>query len=890
MMSSDDDSSDTIRPQDQLAKNTTVGHYRIIEMLGSGGMGEVYLAEDTELNRKVALKFLPPHLCHDADCRSRFKREAQTAAKLNHFNIVTIHEVSEFKGRPFIAMEHLEGLTLDLYLKEKQPDLEEMVRLAIQICQGLQEAHSQGIVHRDIKPGNILVDMKGRAKILDFGLATIKGMNKITKAGSTLGTVNYMSPEQTRGEELDNRSDIFSLGVVLYQMITGRLPFTGDHEPAVVYAIGFEEPEPLARFKSRVPDELQRIVCKSLAKDPALRYQHADELLADLKRCSKRELPLIETKSRPDYWNRYVVTSAVAILLVVAGYWAARTYLFPHESKSDTKRKMLAVLPFENLGAPEDDYFADGMTEEITTCLIGLSGLGVISRTSSMNYKKTVKSLKQIGRELNVDYVLEGTIRWDKRGTGSRVRINPQLIRVSDDLHLWASSYDTIITDVFGVQSTIAREVAAALDVALLQSERELLSRKVEVNPKAYDYYLRGKQYFSVAGYPHKEVHLAEKMQLKAIELAPDFAQAYAELGLIYSEMCWERTNPSAECLNDAKRMIETALRLAPDMAESHQALGWYYYHGLRDFDRALVEFSRVLKMQPNNAMARASMAWVQRRQGKWKDAIEGLQMVVLLDPREAWYKYELGFTYFYCRQYEDAIARFEEVIDLQPNTPAAYLVKSFSLLNLTGETRQAREVLDDGRTCIGRTPELTWFEVYYDLCDRDYEHALSLLTAPGCVLHPNNPDSTDYYLMKGATLQQLQREGDAKICLDSARAILENKLAEAPESAALLSSLARVCIGLGQSERAIELATRATKLVPVAADALAGPDFILNLAMVYAQTGHEQKAEELLDYLLAIPNYVSVNALKLFPEFSLLRSRPRFQELLKKDRQAIAF
>lgn len=886
-MSSDDDSSDFIRPQEQLTKNSVVGHYRIIEKLGTGGMGEVYLAEDIELNRKVALKFLPSHLCHDAECRSRFKREAQAAAKLNHPNIVTIHEVSEFKGRPGIVMEHLEGLTLERHLIEKRPNLEETVDLAMQVCEGLQEAHSQGIVHRDIKPANILIDKKGRAKILDFGLAIIKGADKVTKAGSTLGTVSYMSPEQTRGEELDSRSDIFSLGVVLYQMITGQLPFRGDHEPAVIYAIGFEEPEPLARFKSGVPPELQRIVSKSLAKDPALRYQHADELLADLKRCFKRELSPVDAKSRFDYWNRYVVTSAVAVLLVIAGYWVATTYFISQESKSDTKRKMLAVLPFENLGSPEDDYFADGMTEEITTCLIGLSGLGVISRTSSMQYKKTEKSLRQIGKELNVDFVLEGTIRWDKRSTGSRVRINPQLIRVSDDLHLWAESYDTVLTDLFGVQSTIAREVAAALDVALLQSEDERLSRKIEVDPKAYDYYLRGKKYFSIAGYHHKEVRLAEKMQLKAIELAPDFAQAHAELGLIYAEMYWEGTDPSEECLKQARRMIDKALALAPHAAESHQALGWYYYHGLRDFGRALDEFSRVLELQPNNAMARASMAWVQRRQGKWKEAIDGLQTVVLLDPREAWYKYELGFTYFYCRRYHDAIARFDEVIDLQPNTPAAYLVKSFALLNLTGETRQAREALDDGKACTGRTPQLTWFEVYYDFCDKDYEHAFGLLTSPGVVLHPNNPDSSDYYFMKGACLSKMKKLSAAEVYFDSARVKLESRLAQSSESAALLSSLARVYTWLGKSDKAIESATRATRLLPVSADALTGPDYILDLAMVYAQTGHEEKAMELLDYLLSIPNFVSVNALKLLPEFNHLHSNPRFQELLKKDNRS---
>ena len=417
-----------------LTTGTQVGHYRIIDKIGAGGMGEVYLAEDTKLDRHVALKFLPSDCCRDEGIRARFQREAQAAAKLNHPNIVDIHEVSDYRGRPFIAMEYVEGLPLNTHIKEEAPALGKTVELAIQICEGLAKAHEAGIVHRDIKPANILIDRDGRARILDFGLATIKGVDKLTKTGSTMGTLSYMSPEQTRGEVLDERSDIFSFGVVLYEMITGQLPFKGDHEPAVIFAIGFEDPEPLARYKTGVPNELQRIVSKALAKSKDERYQHADDLLADLRTFSKQDLLSPGGKPRGDVWNRYVVASAAAVILVIAGYWLATTYIRHGAGSPESRRKMLAVLPFTNLGAPDQEYFADGMTEEITTCLAGLSGLGIISRTSSMQYKNTDKSLKQIGKELGADYILEGTIRWEKKESESRVRISPQLIRVSDDL------------------------------------------------------------------------------------------------------------------------------------------------------------------------------------------------------------------------------------------------------------------------------------------------------------------------------------------------------------------------------------------------------------------------------------------------------------------------
>jgi TolB-like protein/Flp pilus assembly protein TadD len=581
-----------------------------------------------------------------------------------------------------------------------------------------------------------------------------------------------------------------------------------------------------------------------------------------------------------------VVTSAVALLLAIVGYWGITKFLAKDGQNPESARKMLAVLPFENLGSPEDEYFADGMTEEITTSLASLSGLGVISRTSSMQYKRTEKSLKQIGKELNVDYVLEGTIRWEKTGSESRVRISPQLIRVFDDSHVWANRFDAVLTDVFQVQSTIAHEVATALDVTLLQTEQEVLSRKLDVDPRAYDYYLRGKQYFSVARSQQRELRLAEMMHLKAIELAPGFAQAYAELGALYTEMHWDQTDPSPQRLVTAKKMIDIAVRLAPNIVETHEALGWYYYHGLRDFNRALEAFSKVLELQPNNALALASTAWVQRRQGKWQEAITGLELVNKLDPRDPWFKYELGITYQSCRHYQDAIDQYDKVIDLQPNLKWAYILKSWALLNMHGETREARAVLEAGRVCNGRWPELTWIEVYYDLCDRAYSHALSLTSAPGDVFSPESPDTSDYYLMKGLTYKLMGRPQIAGLYFDSARIRLESLLLSAPNSAPVLSSLANANAGLGHVDKAVSLARRATELVSVSADALEGPIYVRALAMIYAQVGKQDQAVELAAYLLTIPSNVSVNALKLVPEIAPLRDNPRFQELLRRYEQ----
>ncbi len=878
----DRDSDDITRSYTQLGHGSLVGHYRIIERIGAGGMGEVYLAEDTELERKAALKFLPVHLCQDAECRARFKREAQAAAKLDHPSIVSVFEVGEFHGRPFFSMQHVEGQSLKEIIAGKSLPFDQIIEIGIQVCEGLQAAHEKGITHRDIKPSNILIDSHGRARIVDFGLASVMGSNHLTKTGSTMGTIGYMSPEQVKGEQIDHRTDLFSFGVVLYEMITGHAPFKADTEAATLHAITDAKPELLARFRREVPAELQSIIDKALEKNTAERFQHADEFAADLKRLTSAKVA--RPAPRRDLRKRYVVAAAVALLLILFGYLGTTKFLTKENSKPDTARKMLAVLPFENLGLPDDEYFADGITEEITTSLSGLSGLGIISRTSSMQYKGTTKSLRQIGKELKVDYILEGTIRWEKSGSESRVRINPQLIRVADDSHVWANRFDAVLTDVFQVQATIARQVASALDVTLLQSEQERLERPDQVDSRAYDYYLRGKQYFSVARHQQNQTRLAEKMFLKAIELAPRFAMAFAELGVLYTETYWDRTDPNARLLDSAKIMIDMAMRLAPGSAEAHEALGWYYYHGLRDFPRALNEFERVLELQPNNSMALASTAWVKRRQGKWQEAIAGLELVNKLDPLDPWYKYELGITYHYCHRYQDGIAQYDEALNLQPTHKWAYILKSWALVNLTGETRDARAVLDAGRTCNGRWPELTWLEVYYDLCDGKYDHALSLLTAPGEVLAPEYPDTSDYYSLRGAAYSLMGQPDMAKVYLDSARVRRESLVNAAPNSAPLLSGLAYTYASLGQTDKAVQTAKQAVRLVPISEDALDGPNFIRTLAMVYALGGQPERAIEQIDYLLSIPSNLSANSLRLLPEFATLRGNAQFQKVLKGD------
>ncbi|MGE5796490.1 MAG: protein kinase domain-containing protein, partial [Ignavibacteria bacterium] len=448
----------------------TILHYRILEKLGEGGMGVLYLAEDSKLKRQVAIKFLPHYIAANKEERQRFEIEAQAAASLNHPNISTIHAIEESDDEIFIVMEYIDGVELKEKINPPSSPLsergdivglptDEAVNIAIQIAEGLEAAHKKGIIHRDIKSGNVMITKDGKIKIMDFGLAKIGKGTQVTKVGSTIGTIAYMSPEQARGEELDHRTDIWSFGVILYEILTGKQPFKGDYDQAVIYSILNEEPETIKNISL----ELNTIVQKALAKAPADRYQSAKEIFDDLTelksnsfsktypQTSKHKLPL---KKKNKKW--FV---PAAIIIFVAFLFTAYIYFnsLSERNEISSVRKMIVVLPFENLGSPDDNYFADGITEEITSKLASIGSLGVISRNSAVQFAKSNKSTKEIGKELGVDYMLEGTIRWAKgKDNQNRVRITPQLIRISDDTHIWADSYDRVLDDIFKIQNEIA--------------------------------------------------------------------------------------------------------------------------------------------------------------------------------------------------------------------------------------------------------------------------------------------------------------------------------------------------------------------------------------------------------------------------------------------------
>ncbi len=819
-------------------------HYEITGKLGAGGMGEVYLATDTKLERQVALKFLPESLSQDPESRERLLREARAASKLNHPNIMTVHAVEECNGRDFIVMEFLQGMTLAEFIEAESRPFEEILGIAIQIAEGLERAHRAGIVHRDLKPANVLIDTDGHAKILDFGLAKLQDAPNLTATGSTPGTAAYMSPEQTQGSQADHRSDLFSFGTVLYEMIAGRLPFPGEHVAAIAYSLVNEEPQPLARYRAGVPDDLQRIVAKCLAKKPQERYQSAGDLIVDLRHARHDSAPGVAAAIAP-------------------------------------RKKMLAVLPFENLGPAEDEYFADGMTEEIISRLASVAGLGVISRTSVMQYKGTRKSIREISADLSVDFVLEGTVRWSRSPqSASRVRITPQLIQVRDDTHLWSERYDRVIEDIFEVQSEIAEKVTAQLNVALGEPERRAMEAKPTENMDAYNAYLRGLEYTGRPDYNLENHRLAIQMFGRACQLDGGFAQAHAYLAIAHSGMYFYGYDRTDERRAKSAASVDRAVALKPSDPYTHLALGFHHYRCCSDLDRALDEFTKVLQLQPNQVLSLFMTAMIHRRQGRFNEALDRARNVLQLDPLCASFAMETGITALIMRRYDEAEKYLDRSISLAPDQVNAFSWKSILYTIWRADLGRARAALEQITTSEPLETFDNWFHQL--LYARDYPAALRHVSS----LPQEHYEDQLWYWTKSQFLGEIHNllgnTDEARSFYETALRELSLAAADRPEDPRIRQSLGLVHACLGHRDDAIREVQEAISLVPISKDALMGSIPIEMRSIVYANVGDHEAALNDIEYLLSIPSLFSASVLKLDPRFDLLRQHPRFQKLLE--------
>jgi serine/threonine protein kinase/tetratricopeptide (TPR) repeat protein len=659
---------------------TTVGHYRILEKLGGGGMGVVYEAEDLNLGRHVALKFLPEHLAHDPQALERFRREARAASALNHPNICTIHEIAEDGGQHFIVMEMLSGQTLKHRLQSGAIALDQLLENAVQLADALDAAHSQRIVHRDIKPANIFITKRGAAKILDFGLAKLTGKpdapvaegatieENLTSPGSTVGTVAYMSPEQARGEALDQRSDLFSFGAVLYEMATGRMAFGGNTSALVFDAILHKDPSSPVRINPDLPAELEHIINKALEKEPGLRYQSAAEMLADLKRLrrdSSSGQMKATTDSKPVQRSRKKLFAGVGIAAVLA---LLALILFIFRGQSDGKEiSSIAVLPFVNTANdPNTDYLSDGITESLINSLSQLPNLEVRARSSVFRYKGRDVEPQSVAKDLKVQAVVTGRIVL----RGDQLVVSSELIDARTNRNLWGDQYDRKMTDLIAIQQDITGAISAKLREQLSTGPKKQAVNGGTNDPEAYQLYLKGRYYWEKR--TPDALEKAKDSFNQAIARDPNYAMAYVGLSDYYNTVEDYVPIPASETAPKARAAAEKALAIDSSLAEAHAALAGAHW-SLFEFAAAEREFKRALELNPNYAQAHHWYGLFLSWDGRNQDAIAHLRRAVELDPLNLQYNCNLGQVLGNAKQYDASIEQLKKTLEMDPNYGQAH-------------------------------------------------------------------------------------------------------------------------------------------------------------------------------------------------------------------------
>jgi TolB-like protein/thioredoxin-like negative regulator of GroEL len=856
-----------------------LGDYELLEEIGRGGQGVVFRARQKSLNRTVALKVISLGQWASKAHLKRFRREAEAAASLDHPCIVPIYEVGERDGSCYFSMKFVEGGQLDEVVRRTPMSIRQAAELIAKVARTVHYAHEHGILHRDIKPGNILLDAKGEPHLTDFGLARlVESESSVTQTLDVLGTPSYMAPEQAVGNNaaVSSATDVYGLGAVLYQLLTRHPPFAGGTTYETIKLLESTEPRPPRLLNPKVDRDISTICLKCLEKDPKRRYSSALALAEDLERWLKHE-PIVARHTgifaRGRKWVRRNPTSALLAASLFALAAAAGWIVWKSELVRHPVTNGVAVLPFENLsGDPDNAYFANGIQEEILTRLAGIAALKVISRVSTQQYQSKPRNLREIARQLGVAHIVEGSVQ----KASNQVRVNVQLINAQTDSHLWADTYDRKLTDIFGVESEVAKGIAEALQAKLSGREERALAVKPTSNPEAYDAYLRG------LGFDARSVYEpswdARSSYERAVQLDPKFASAWARLcradGLLYTARNETHRNLAATA-DEAKRALENAQKLDPNSPETLLALGYYQYWVLRDYGVAKTTFGRVGKLLPGRSEAPYALGRVMRREGNWTESIPYFEQALALDPRNVELLFAAAMTHVALKQFPAALKFFDRLLDIKPDD---------RVINTKARIYQAMGNLQEAAKLLSGINETSSEDAFLTKAsqlqfERNYGELVRLQQARV------KRDGSDFGAQLDLALYQ-RLSGDlagAKVTAEQARDTLEPLYRDKPDNPGYAGSLSVAYACIGEKELALQLAERAV------ANNVTGPGFEENLALVQTMVGENNRAISTLTRLLQKVPYpgtmyglagITPTLLRIDPLWDPLRGDPSFQKL----------
>ena len=861
-----------------------LGDYELLEEVGRGGQGVVFRARQKSLNRTVALKVISLGQWASKAHVKRFRREAEAAASLDHPYIVPIHEVGERDGSCYFSMNFVEGGQLDEVVRRTPISIRQAAGLIAKVARTVHYAHEHGILHRDIKPGNILLDKNGEPHLTDFGLARLSETEStVTGTLEVLGTPSYMAPEQAVGgtTKVSKATDVYGLGAVLYQLLTGHPPFAGGTTYETIKLVLDTEPRQPRLLNPKVDREVSTICLKCLEKDPTRRYSSALALAEDLERWAKHE-PIqarrtgILTRGRK--WVRRNPTSALLAASLIALAVAAGWIVWKSEPIRHPISSGIAVLPFENLSPdPNNAYFAEGIQDEILTQLAKIADLKVISRTSTQRYQSKPTNLAEIAKQLGVANILEGSVQ---KAT-DQVRVNVQLINAQTDFHLWADTYDRKLTNIFGVESEIAKGIAESLQAKLTGREEEALAVKPTNNPEAYDAYLRG------LAFEGRDLVRATGFYERAVQFDPKFALAWARLSRVEAWVSFFRVDPTDATRGDAaKRALENAQKLQPNLPETQLALGYYQYYVLRDYRLAETTFDGVIKTLPGSSEARRALGLIARRKGQWDQSIGYFEQAIALDPRNLELFMHAAFSYAILRQFPTALKLCDRALDIMPDDLNVMGEKA-GTYQAQGDLQEAAKFLSGKIGPTDRGPIL--IKVVQFRLERNYGEAVRLLQAHLAQFHYDSQFDKGYDQVALAFAQGLAGDtAGAKVTAEQARDTFEQLYRDQPDNVYIATSLSQAYAAMGEKDSALKEAERAIMLRPSVKDRLEGPGFEENLALIQTIFGENSRAISTLTRLLHTPYQsrlyeaapITPALLRLDPIWDPLRADPAFQKL----------